>query len=165
VASEYRFVDRWFARAPLEQTYDVIGDTLAYPSWWGSVFVSVEGDGGPPRPGRHVKIVSRGRLPYLLRWEAEIVDADAPNGFSFTMTGDFVGRGSWAFEPADGGTNAVFDFRPRVEKPLVKYLTPVLRPVFRWNHGWAMQRGQEGLDGLLADGGRETSAGDATLSP
>src|SRR5947208_16810098 len=100
--NEYRFVDRWIVRAPVEATYDTVGDTLAYPSWWGDVFVSVEGDGGPPRPGRHVQIVSRGLLPYLLRWEAEVADAEAPHRFSFTMTGDFVGSGSWSFEPAEG---------------------------------------------------------------
>jgi hypothetical protein len=149
--NEYRFVDRWFVRAPVEQAYDVIGDTLGYPSWWGDVFVSVTGDGGPPRPGRHVRILSRGFLPYRLRWEAEIAETDAPHGFTFTMTGDFVGSGSWSFEPAGDGTNAVFDFRPRVEKPGVKQLSPVLKPLFRWNHGWAMKHGQVGIDRLFAE--------------
>ena len=149
--SEYRFVDRWFVPAPPGQAYDAIGDTLGYPGWWGRVFLTVEGDEGPPKPGRRAKIVSRGLLPYKLRWEAQIVEADAPNGFSITMTGDFVGTGAWSFEAADGGTNAVFDFRPRVEKPIVKYLTPVLRPLFRWNHGWAMKRGQEGVLTLFAN--------------
>jgi len=132
VYNEYRFVDRWFVHAPLEEAYEVVGDTLGYPAWWGDVFVSVEGDGGQPRPGRHVQIVSRGLLPYLLRWEAEVADAEAPHRFSFTMTGDFVGSGSWSFEPAEGGTSAVFEFRPRVEKPGVKQLSPLLKPVFRW---------------------------------
>jgi hypothetical protein len=63
VLSEYRFVDRWFVNAPVDVAYDVIGDTLGYPRWWGDVFTGVEGDGGPPRPGRHVRIVSRGFLP------------------------------------------------------------------------------------------------------
>lgn len=148
--SEYRFVDRWFVAAPIDVAYDVIGNTLGYPQWWGEVFTSVEGDGGPPRPGRHVRIVSRGFLPYRLRWEAEITDADAPQRFGFTMTGDFVGSGSWIFEPGEGGTNAVFDFRPRVEKAGVKQLSPVLKPLFRWNHRWAMKRGERGVNALLA---------------
>ena len=148
--NEYRFVDRWFVRAPLEEAYDVVGDTLGYPDWWGDVFVSVDGDGGPPRPGRHVQIVSRGFLPYRLRWEAEVAAAAAPHRFSFTMTGDFVGSGSWSFEPAEGGTNAVFEFRPRVEKPGVKQLSTILKPLFRWNHRWAMERGERGVNALFA---------------
>jgi Polyketide cyclase / dehydrase and lipid transport len=158
VGSDYRFVDRWFVRASLERTYDTIGDTLRYPAWWGDVFVSVEGDGGPPRPGRHVRIVSRGFLPYLLRWEAEITDVEAPTGFAFAMTGDFVGSGSWRFETAADGTNAVFDFRPRVEKAGVKQLSPLLKPLFRWNHRWAMNRGERGVNTLLASA---SSAGEA----
>ena len=147
--NEYRFVDRWFVRAPLEAVYDVVGDTLGYPDWWGDVFVSVEGDGGPPRPGRHVTIVSRGFLPYLLRWEAQVVEVDAPRRFDFSMTGDFVGSGGWAFDSAEDGTNAVFEFRPRVEKRGVKQLSPILKPLFQWNHRWAMQRGERGVTALF----------------
>lgn len=147
--NEYRFVDRWFVHAPLDDTYEVVGDTVGYPSWWDDVFVRVEGDDGPPRPGRHVDIVSRGFLPYRLRWAAEVVEAEAPHRFDFTMTGDFVGSGSWTFEPSDGGTNAIFEFRPRVEKPGVKQLSPILKPIFRWNHGWAMTRGERGVNALF----------------
>jgi hypothetical protein len=148
--NEYRFVDRWLVRASLEATYDVIGDTIGYPRWWGDVFVNVEGDGGPPRPGRHARIVSRGFLPYLLRWEAQVVEAEAPRRFAFVMTGDFVGSGSWTFDSGDDGTAAIFEFRPRVEKPGVKQLSPILKPLFRWNHRWAMQRGERGVNALFA---------------
>jgi hypothetical protein len=150
VYNEYRFVDRWLVHASLEATYDVIGDTIGYPRWWGDAFVSVEGDAGPPRPGRHVRLVSRGFLPYLLRWEAQIVEVDAPYRFAFVMNGDFVGGGSRTFDSADGGTSAIFEFRPRVEKPGVKQLSPILKPLFRWNHRWAMQRGERGVNALFA---------------
>jgi Polyketide cyclase / dehydrase and lipid transport len=150
VYNEYRFVDRWLVRAPREATYEVVGDTVGYPRWWGDVFVSVEGDGGPPRAGRQVRIVSRGFLPYLLRWEAEIVEADAPRGFAFVMTGDFVGSGSWTFDAVDDGTSATFEFRPRVEKPGVKQLSPILKPLFRGNHRWAMKRGERGVNALFS---------------
>ena len=58
----------------------------------------------------------------------------------------------WTFEPADGGTSAVFDFRPRVEKPGVKQLSPLLKSLFRWNHRWAMRRGERGVNVLFARG-------------
>jgi hypothetical protein len=47
------------------------------------------------------------------------------------------------FETADGGTAVTLDFRPRVNKRGVRQLTPLLRPIFRSNHAWAMQRGQK----------------------
>ena len=32
------------------------------------------------------------------------------------------------------------------DRPLLRILTPVLRPVFRWNHNWSIQRAIEGLE-------------------
>jgi hypothetical protein len=30
--------------------------------------------------------------------------------------------------------------------PLLRILTPVLRPLFRWNHNWSIERAIEGLE-------------------
>ena len=32
------------------------------------------------------------------------------------------------------------------DRPLLRILTPVLRPVFRWNHNWSIKRAIEGLE-------------------
>jgi hypothetical protein len=37
-----------------------------------------------------------------------------------------------------------------VRKPLVRHLTPVLRPLFALNHRWAMRRGQASIVAELA---------------
>lgn len=145
MAVQYQFLDRWFVPHPIEDVYDVIGDQLQYPGWWGNVFLAVTGDEGPPRPGRRASIVSKGFLPYKLRWVAEVIEVERPRGFRMTLTGDFVGVGEWTLEQAQGGTRATLDWRPAIEKPLVKYLTPLLRPLFRANHTWAMRRGEEGI--------------------
>lgn len=143
--AQYQFIDRWYVPEPIGDVYDVIGDQLDYPSWWNKAFLSVTGDEGPPRPGRRASIVSKGFLPYKLRWEAEVVEAERPRGFRMTVSGDFVGGGEWTLEEAEGGTRATLDWRPAIEKPFVKQLTPILRPLFRANHKWAMRRGQEGI--------------------
>ncbi|HYR44360.1 MAG TPA: hypothetical protein VER98_15125 [Terriglobia bacterium] len=44
--------------------------------------------------------------------------------------------------PKGTGTNVVLDWNPIVEKPVVKLLSPILKPIFRWNHNWTMVRGQ-----------------------
>ena len=59
------------------------------------------------------------------------------------LSGDFEGTGTWLLDEKEGGTEALLDWRPSVEKPLIKYLTPLLRPLFRANHTWTMRRGQE----------------------
>jgi uncharacterized protein YndB with AHSA1/START domain len=145
MGAQYHFVDRWFVPAPLEDVFAVIGDQLAYPRWWGDVFLQVTGDEGPPRPGRRARLVTRGFLPYRLRFEGEVVAADPPHGFSMRLSGDFEGEGAWSLTEHDGGTAAVLDWRPIVQKPGVKQLTPLLRPLFRANHDWAMRRGQAAI--------------------
>ncbi|HEX3454064.1 MAG TPA: hypothetical protein VHS03_05525 [Gaiellaceae bacterium] len=37
-----------------------------------------------------------------------------------------------------------------MNKSLVKYLTPVLRPLFRSNHTWTMKRGEKHIADHLA---------------
>jgi uncharacterized protein YndB with AHSA1/START domain len=145
MGAQYEFVDEWFVPAPVEDVYDIIGDVLAYPRWWGEVFVEVGGNEGAPRPGRRNSIVARGFLPYRLRFDTVVTIAERPTSIVTTLSGDFGGGGGWTFTPRDGGTHAVLDWRPEVNKPLVRYLTPLLRPLFRANHCWAMERGQEAV--------------------
>jgi Polyketide cyclase / dehydrase and lipid transport len=150
VPAAYHFVDRWFVPFSVENVYDVIGDALEYPTWWGDVFLEVAGDSGPPRPGRRSTIVAKGFLPYRLRFSSEVVSAERPRSIEMTLSGDFEGGGGWSFEEAEGGTGAVLDWRPIVNKPLVKNLTPVLRPLFRANHTWTMKHGERHIADYLA---------------
>ena len=62
----------------------------------------------------------------------------------------FSGRGIWTFEQDGDWVNAAFDWRLRAEKPLLRYLSFLLKPLFRANHRWAMARGREGLQKELA---------------
>jgi uncharacterized protein YndB with AHSA1/START domain len=149
MGAQYRFVDTWTVPAPIDEVYEIVGDTLRYPEWWGASFLEVTGDEGPPRPGRRASVVARGFLPYRIRWSAVVTEADPPNGFSIELSGDFEGGGRWILTPEDGATRAELDWRPAVTKPLVRYLTPILRPLFAKNHYWAMDRGQEGILRLI----------------
>jgi hypothetical protein len=151
VGAEYRFLTTWdVPGAAPEELYDVIGDAVSFPRWWGDVFLQVTGDGGPPRPGQKAQVVARGFLPYKLRWQLNVLDVDPGRRITFGVSGDFEGGGEWTFEPSGGGTRAQFDWRPVVEKPLVKHLTFALRPLFRKNHLWTMARGRAHVEDELA---------------
>jgi hypothetical protein len=145
MSAEYRFVDEWFVPLPIDRAYEILGEPLQYPSWWPEAFPAAEGDAGPPEAGKQVSVLSRGFLPYGLRWTLTTTVAERPTRIEARMTGDFVGTSTWTLTEQEGGTRAVLDFRPSVAKPLVRYLTPLLRPLFRANHAWAMRRGQEAI--------------------
>jgi hypothetical protein len=65
---------------------------------------------------------------------------------------------------AEGGslTRATYDWRIAAEKLLLRRLSALMKPIFRRNHEWAMERGRQSL--LLELARRHASAaGDALV--
>ena len=142
-APSYRFLDRWFVPHPIQPVYDLMADVHGYPTWWGDVWDSTSGHAGPPHPGTRTQVVAHGYLPYRLRYEFECVAVEPPRRIESVLHGDFEGTATLLFEAVEGGTNVALDFRPLVNKRGVRQLTPLLRPLFRTNHAWAMRHGRE----------------------
>ena len=99
-----------------------------------------------PEAGRVSRQHFKGRLPYTLRTTSEITRIDAPRSFEVNVVGDLTGRGKWTLTPRNGGVHVHFDWRVYADRPLLRVLTPLLRPVFRWNHNWSIARAREGLE-------------------
>ena len=79
-----------------------------------------------------------------------MVESRRPHGWTVEATGDLTGRGTWRLEQRGDLADVTYDWRIDVEKPLLKPLTPLLKPLYAWNHRWAMARGLEGLTRELA---------------
>ena len=79
-----------------------------------------------------------------------VVECERPRRIRSSLSKDFDGTGEWTFEGSNGTTVATLDWRPSVNHGLIRRLTPVLRPLFRSNHTWAMRRGERRLRGYLA---------------
>ena len=145
--NDYVFVSRWQVEGTTGEVADVLGDFAALTRWWPSVYLDVW-EVRPPDArglGRRVKTVTKGWLPYKIRWEFEVVESRYPNGFAIVATGDFEGRGVWTFEQRGPMVEMTYDWRLRAEKPLLRNLSFLLKPVFEANHHWAMARGEESL--------------------
>jgi uncharacterized protein YndB with AHSA1/START domain len=145
LAREYVFIDEWDVDAPIEAVFTALADAGTYPAWWRPVYIDVQCD-GPPEVGRVSKQHFKGRLPYTLRTNSEITSMDAPHSFSVDVVGDLTGKGVWTLTPRDGRVHVHFDWRVIADRPLLRTLTPVLRPLFRWNHNWSIARAREGLE-------------------
>ena len=145
MASEYVFIDEWDVDAPQAAVYEALADSRTYPDWWKPVYIAVDAD-GPPEPGCVARHEFKGQLPYHLKTTSEIVRAEPPSEFEVKVVGDLTGRGVWTLTPRDGRTHVRFDWRVYADRPLLRYLTPILRPVFRWNHNWSVKRAIEGLE-------------------
>jgi len=150
--NDYHFISRWRVDGTCGEVADVLGDPLALAEWWPSVYLQVE-ELRPPDAhgvGRRVRLHTKGWLPYTLRWEFEVVESRYPYGFTLIAAGDFEGRGVWTFEQDGACVDITYDWRISAEKPLLKNLSFVLKPVFEANHRWAMAQGEESLTLELA---------------
>ena len=155
--NEYHFVTHWRVESTIEEVNEVLSNAPDLARWWPSVYLRVM----QPEPGGPVELLTKGWLPYTLHWFFRVTESRRPRGFSIEAWGDFEGRGIWTFEQDGRFANITYDWRIRAEKPLLRYLSFLLKPVFSANHRWAMARGEESLCAELARraGAGQQSAG------
>lgn len=161
-SSQYSFLTRWRVVGTVGEVSDVLEKPEDLVRWWPSVYRKAEvlAPGDERGIGREVLVLTRGFLPYTLSWRLRVVESRRPYGFTIEATGDFVGRGVWIFEQEGAWVDITFDWRISVEKPGIKQLSPVLKPLFSANHRWAMRRGEQSLKLELAHR-RAAAAGEA----
>jgi hypothetical protein len=165
--NQYAFVSHWRVEGTCGELADVLGDPLALARWWPSVYLDVE----EIRPsderglGRRVRLHTAGWLPYTLRWQFEIVESRYPCGYTLVASGDFDGIGVWTFEQDGAFVNATYDWRLTAEKPVLRHLSFLLKPLFEANHRWAMAQGEQSLVLELARRRATSDAARAQIPP
>jgi hypothetical protein len=95
--------------------------------------------------GRRISLYTKGWLPYSLRWEFVVTESRGVEGFSLEASGDFVGRGIWTLVQDGPWVNIEYDWLIRADKPLLRYGSFIMKPIFAANHRWAMARGEVSL--------------------
>jgi hypothetical protein len=144
MASTYHFVSRWRVRASIAEVHDIISQPLEYPRWWPAVYLDARETTLPGAACRRVEFHTRGMLPYTLIWQAAVAE-NTPERIVIEASGDLEGRGVWSFAQDGEFVDITFEWDVDVNKPLVRYMTPLLRPVFETNHRWSMEQGEISL--------------------
>jgi hypothetical protein len=150
--NDYHFITHWRVEGTLQEVYDILSSTTDLPRWWPAVYLDATEKAADDERGigKAVALHTRGWLPYGIWWQSRLVESREPFGYTLEAQGDFVGRGVWIFEQDGPWVNITFDWRIRAEKPLLRYLSFLLRPAFAANHRWAMAKGEESLRVELA---------------
>ena len=146
--THYDFVTRWRVKATSEEVSEILSDALDLKRWWPAVYLDVsELKPGDPDTGvgREIALYTKGWLPYTLRWTFTVTENRRPHGFTLIPHGDFEGSGVWTFTQDGEWCDIRYDWRIEARKPLLRVLSPVLKPVLAANHRWAMARGEESL--------------------
>jgi hypothetical protein len=145
--NEYHFVTGWRVPGTVEEVAEILADAPDLTRWWPSVYLDVQETkpGDEDGIGKEVSLYTTGWLPYTLRWQFRVTESDYPHSFAFESWGDFDGRGEWTLRQDGEWVNVTYDWRLRAEKPLLRRLSVLMRPIFEANHRWAMARGEESL--------------------
>jgi hypothetical protein len=106
------------------------------PRWWPSVYLNVEQLRPPDARGlgRRVRLLTKGRLPYTIRWEFEVVESRQPLWLHDRGERDFEGRGVWTFAQHARLVDVAFDWKHSPGEA-----------IFEANHRWAMAQGETSL--------------------
>ena len=111
-------------------------------------------------------MLTKGWLPYTLGWEFEVVESRYPHGFTIVASGRLRRPGRLdvrAGRPLR--RHATYDWRLRAEKPLLRNLSFLLKPMFEANHRWAMAQGEASLVLELARRRATSDAARAAVPP
>jgi hypothetical protein len=146
--TDYHFVDKWRVEADVKEVADILEDAFGLSRWWSSVYFEVrelEPGGGEHGLGKLIRLRAAGWLPYTLTIDFRTVETRYPYGFSMDASGDLEGKGIWTFAPEGQFVDVTYDWTISANKPIVRSLSFLLKPIFRSNHGWTMKRGEESL--------------------
>lgn len=145
-ASDFEFTTVWELPAPVERVWDELLDIDAWPTWWrGFERVDVVRTGDANGVGNVRDLVTRGRMPYRLRYRVEVVRVEPLRLIEARSTGDLEGFGRWTIEPTALGTRAVYLWRVRTTRRLLRALSPIARRPLTRNHDQVMEWGREGI--------------------
>jgi hypothetical protein len=146
-SNDYHFITHWRVQSSLEEISEIIGNGPDLVRWWPSVYLDVKQvqPGDERALGRVISLYTKGWLPYTLRWQFRVVEDRYPHGFTLQAWGDFVGRGIWTFEQDGPWIDVIYDWKIQADKPLLRYFSFLIKPLFSANHRWAMRKGEESL--------------------
>jgi len=144
---EFHLLSNWRVQARVDEVVEVISEPLHFVRWWSAVYLKVEEvePGDDDGVGRTLTLHTRGLLPYTLDWQARATEVNKPVRLVVEARGDLEGKGEWTLRQDGEWTTVEYDWRVFANKPWMRRLATVLRPVFAANHHWAMRKGQQGL--------------------
>jgi hypothetical protein len=143
---DYRFVDRWRVRGSAAEVTDILAAVTDFPRWWWSVYIEVTRDepGDERGVGQAGSMHARGWMPFTLRSDYRIRESSGSR-VATDVQGDLTGSGVWDIEQDGEWVDITGTWNLRSDKPLLRYLSPVFKPVLRSNHTWIMRQGERSL--------------------
>jgi hypothetical protein len=144
--AKYEFETIWRFKSPLEPVWEMIYHSERWPSWWKGVErVEVVKEGGEDGIGSIYRYTWKSKLPYRLTFEMQLKRVEPMRIIEGVALGELSGKGLWQLSSDGEITTARYDWQVETTKRWMNLLTPIARPLFKWNHDVVMGWGAKGL--------------------
>lgn len=150
-AQDFHLITHWQLDAPLGRVWDLLIKVEDLPQWWRAVkSVELIQPGDSNGIGAVRRMTWRTALPYELSFDMRTIRVEPMTLIEGEAFGELDGLGRWTLSERDGVTHVRYDWIVKVTKPWMRLMSPILRPVFAWNHDKVMAWGLEGIRRRLA---------------
>jgi hypothetical protein len=155
-------VNRWFAvenfticscwelDVPVSRVRFIVTEPMSILRWWPAVFMHGEVLEEPKDSlvGFAARFHTKGFLPHTFQFVATVVE-QSDNKIIIATNGDFDGIGTILISEKGGHSSVEVEWCVSVDHPYVQPFLRILKPVFVWNHLWAMKQGRSGLNSAI----------------
>ena len=149
--SRYELVSTWHIDASPERVWNALQDVPRWPVWWSYVLeVETLERGGAGGIGAVHRITWGTTVPYQLTFSMRRTVTECPRLLEYLFEGDLHGTGRWTLLPQGAATEVRHDWDVTTPGTWMAMMSPLLGPMFRWNHGLVMADGAGGLARHLA---------------
>ena len=139
----------WRIEASRRAVYETLVDLARVSSWWPDF------DRVRVLSGDRIRARVQGPIGSHFDLELEITEAAPPERIVLEVDGDLRGRGVFSLVARGAGTDVVYDWDVRIERPWLARLSPLLGPIFRRSHDAVMRTGERGLRSALRGHGTQ----------
>ncbi|EHR69297.1 hypothetical protein BurJ1DRAFT_0406 [Burkholderiales bacterium JOSHI_001] len=142
----FDLVSHWRLHAPVEAVWAALAQPEDWPRWWpGLRAVHTLHPGRPGGLGSVRRMEWDTGLPYRLCIDVEAVEVLRPERLRGRASGMLQGEGIWLLRSQAGVTDVTYLWRVELRARWMRWLAPLLAPLFRWNHQQLMRAGAAGL--------------------
>lgn len=146
----YSFRMIWRFDAPIEKVWEMINHPEQWPKWWKNcknVERLREGEKGGVGAVR--RFTMQTQLPYRLVFSITSTRSEKPRLLAGDAEGNLAGRVLWQLSQEGPITTVRYNWDVRPTKAWMSLLSPVLRPIFMWNHRSMMRNAGKGLSRMI----------------
>lgn len=150
MSQKYSFVSHWKVKAPIDDVWELIYNSVKWPEWWQSVIEVKETYTGDTRGiGSMRRYTMRSPMLYTLTFNLELTHREDLKLLQGNATGDLSGTGAWILSEEKGITDIQCHWNVETTKWWMNTFAFILKPAFHFNHAAVMKDGALCLGRLL----------------